>query len=56
MFLELQKYLGIGRVQRNRNNVTFVVSSIEEIVSVLIPLFEQNPLLGGKLTSYLIFK
>ena len=33
-----------------------VVTSIDEIVSVLIPLFDKHPLHGSKLISYQIFK
>lgn len=56
MFIELQKYLGFGRVHRNRKNVTFVVTSIDEIIKGLIPLFDQHSLRGSKLLSYQIFK
>jgi hypothetical protein len=56
MFIALQKYLGIGRVQKNRNNVTFVVTSLDEIITVLIPLFDKHPVRGSKILPYLIFK
>ena len=56
MFEALQNHLGVGRLQKNRNNVTLVVTSINEIVSVLIPLFDKYPLHGSKLTSYQVFK
>lgn len=56
MFIELQKYLGVGKVHKNRNNVTFVVTSIEEIVTVILPLFDNHSLRGSKITSYNIFK
>lgn len=56
MFIELQKYLGVGKVQKNRNNVTFVVTSIEEIIKVIIPLFDKYSLRGSKLLSFQIFK
>jgi len=35
LFMEIKKYLGIGKVYNNRQNVTFVVKSINEIVEVL---------------------
>ena len=44
MFEALHSFLGIGRLQKNKNNITLVVTSIEEIVSVLIPFFERYPL------------
>ena len=56
MFIALQKYLGIGRVQKNRNNVTFVVTSLDEIITVLIPLFDKHPVRGSKILPYQIFK
>lgn len=56
LFLALQEYLGIGRVQKNRENVTLVVTSISEIVTVLLPLFDEHSLRGSKLLSYQIFK
>ena len=56
MFEALQNHLGIGRLQKNRNNITLVVTSIDEIVSILIPLFDKHPLHGSKLISYQIFK
>ena len=41
---EIKKYLSIGKVYNNRQNVTFVVKSIDEIVEVLLPLFDKHPL------------
>lgn len=56
MFIALQKYLKVGKVYKNRNNVVFVVKFIEEIFSVIIPLFDNTNLKSEKLNSYLIFK
>lgn len=56
MFIALQKYLGVGVIQKNRDNVTLVVRSLDEIISVLIPLFDNYPLRGSKLLSYKIFR
>ena len=56
MFIALQKYLGVGLIQKNRDNVTLVVRSIDEITSVIIPLFDNHPLRGSKLLSYQIFR
>jgi len=36
---DLYKYLGTGKVSINRQNVTYVVRSIDEIVEVILPLF-----------------
>jgi hypothetical protein len=56
LFMELQKYLGVGRVYKNRNNITYVVKSIDEIVTVILPLFDKHPVRGSKLLAYNIFK
>lgn len=56
LFIEIQKKLGIGKVYNNRQNVIFVVKSIDEIVEVLLPLFDKYPLRGSKLVAYNIFK
>lgn len=56
LFIEINKKLGIGKVYNNRQNVIFVVKSIDEIVEVLLPLFDKYPLRGSKLIGYNIFK
>lgn len=56
MFKSLQNYLKIGKLQFNKNNITLVIKSLEEIVTVLLPIFDNSPLRGSKLISYQIFK
>ena len=56
LFIEIQKKLGIGKIYSNRQNVTFVVKSIDEIIEVLLPLFDKYSLRGSKLAGYNIFK
>jgi len=56
LFIEINQKLGIGKVYNNRQNVIFVVKSIDEIVEVLLPLFDKYPLRGSKLVGYNIFK
>jgi len=56
MFVSLQNYLGVGKVYKNRNGVILVVKSVDELISVIIPLFDKSPLRGSKLVSYLIWK
>ena len=59
LFMEIQKYLSIGKIYKNRQNVFFfVVKSIDDIVEVLLPFFwiEKYPLIGSKLAGYNIFK
>jgi hypothetical protein len=53
---EVQKHLNVGRIQITRNEVNFIVSSLEEITNVIIPLFDKHPVRDGKYRSYLVFK
>lgn len=56
LFKEIQKHLGVGKLYENRGDIVFVVRSIEELVEVILPLFESHPPRGGKLESFKIFK
>ena len=56
LFREIQKHLNVGRIQITRNEVNFIVSSLEEITNVIIPLFDKHPVRDGKYRSYLVFK
>jgi hypothetical protein len=56
MFKALHNQLKIGKLYTNRKNVVFVVKSIDEIVDVILPLFEKHPVKGGKFLAYTIFK
>ena len=56
LFIEIQKYLGIGKIYNNRQNVVSVVKSIDEIIEVILPLFDKCSLRGSKLVAYKIFK
>lgn len=52
----LHTFLGVGRLVINRKRVSIVVTSLKEIVTVILPHFEKYPLIGGKFVSYLIFR
>jgi hypothetical protein len=56
LFVALQKHLGVGKLYKNRQNVVFVVKSIDEIVNTILPLFDKHQVRGGKLLAYNIFK
>jgi hypothetical protein len=56
MFKALQKYLNVGIIQTNRDEVNLVVKSLDDINNVIIPHFDLYPPKAGKLKSYLIFK
>lgn len=56
MFCALQNYLKVGKIYKNREDVVFVVKSLEELITVILPIFDNVSLRGGKLLSYLIFR
>lgn len=56
MMIELHKYLGVGKLYYSRNEINIVVRSQDDITNVIIPHFDNYPLRGHKLSSYLIFK
>lgn len=44
----------MGRLFKNRNDVNLTVSSMDDLINVIIPHFDKYPV--GKLMSYLIFR
>jgi len=56
MMIQLHKYLGVGKLYYSRNEINIVIRSQDDITNVIIPHFDNHPLRGHKLTSYLIFK
>jgi hypothetical protein len=48
----LVSYLNCGTIQiscnNSRNDVTYTVTSLKDIVNIIIPLFRENPLQGSK--------
>jgi hypothetical protein len=56
---DLLAFFGIGRINidnRGDNTMKFVVSSLQHIISVIIPHFEAYPLQGSKHLNFLAFK
>ena len=48
---------GIGRVSKERNGCCdFTVSSLDQIITVILPHFDKYPLITQKLADYLLFK
>lgn len=47
---------GVGRLLINRERVSIVVTSLKDIVTVILSHFEKYPLMGGKFVSYLLFR
>jgi LAGLIDADG endonuclease len=59
LLLKLQEYFGgIGTIFRNkvRNTVNYSVAGIPELKNIIIPHFENYPLLTQKLSDFLLFK
>ena len=56
--MKIKKYLGIGKVYNNRQNINFLVKFMFEIVEILfwLLLFDKHLLRGSKLAGYNIFK
>lgn len=54
--IELHKYLGVGKLYYSRNEINIVVRSLDDITNIIIPHFDNYPLRGHKLSSYLVFK
>jgi hypothetical protein len=52
----LHNYLGVGNLRVHKDTVDIVVSSLHDIVQVVIPHFDKYTLYGGKRISYLIFR
>lgn len=49
----LKSYLGVGRLERNRSNVTLVIGNLSELNNKIIPFFNKYPILGVKYLDYL---
>ena len=48
---------GVGRVSKERNGCCdFTVSSLDQIVTVILPHFDKYPLITQKLADYILFK
>ena len=55
---DIQKFFGdIGRISKERNGCCdFTVSSLDQIVKVIIPHFDKYSLITQKLADYILFK
>lgn len=45
MMIELHKYLGVGKLYYSRNEISIVVRSLDDITNIIIPHFNNHPLL-----------
>nr|YP_010835458.1 hypothetical protein QLP32_mgp32 [Perenniporia fraxinea]WFS78691.1 hypothetical protein [Perenniporia fraxinea] len=46
-------YLGVGRLEKNRSAVTLVIGNFSDLNKLIIPFFNQYPILGIKHLDYL---
>ena len=50
-------YLNCGYIVYNNNGIcTFIITKLEDIINIIIPFFEKNPVLGNKALDYADFK
>jgi hypothetical protein len=56
ILIRIQEFLGIGRVQIDKNSCIFVINNVKELQTVLIPLLDQYNLFTTKWLDYLDFK
>lgn len=54
----LQSYFGVGKIKQDlsHNAIVFYVNSVEELLNVIIPFFDNYPLNTQKRADYLLFK
>lgn len=55
LLLEIKNYLGVGTIQSNKEIREFVVTDINQIMSVIIPHFNKYPLLTLKAADFKLF-
>lgn len=56
MMLAIHAYLGVGQLSESKGCITLTVRNLKDLLNVVIPHFEQYPLLGGKKLAFLRFK
>lgn len=58
LVLGLQRFFGVGQVHYDykRRTVTYTVKSLDDLLTVIIPHFEQYPCWTGKQYSFLVFR
>ncbi|HBZ80249.1 MAG TPA: endonuclease [Brevibacillus sp.] len=52
----IQKWLGCGHVHFSEKAVAFRVSKLTDLVEIIIPFFDQHPLLNIKRKDFTLFK
>jgi len=54
---KIQAFFGVGNISiGNNNSVTYYVSSVNDLINVIIPHFDKFPLITQKRADFLLFK
>ena len=55
---KIQSFFGVGIINQyeSKNSVVYSVQSLRDIINVIIPHFDQYPLITQKRADYLLFK
>ena len=55
---KLQPFFGVGTINQyeSKNSVVYSVQSLRDIINVIVPHFDQYPLITQKKADYLLFK
>lgn len=56
MLRKLHSFFGIGTIYVRENTASYVVQSLGDITNIIIPHFENYPLITQKKADYLLFK
>lgn len=56
MMIAIHKYLGVGQLSESKGCITLTVRNLTDLLTVIIPHFNQYPLLGGKYLAFLRLK
>lgn len=52
----IQEKLNCGKIRKDRNTYVLIISSLKDIETVILPLFEEYPLMTKKYLDYLAFR
>jgi len=52
----IREFFGVGTLVVHKNDAVFTVTSVKELVDIVLPHFEAYPLLTQKFADFLLFK
>lgn len=56
LLYKIKKCLGVGRVEINEKKAEFVIANMDQLISVIIPIFDTYPCLSRKFFQYQVWK